>query len=201
MNQDYLHQVLTRAQEIDAHQSLSDADGPELDGLLRTADEIGIKRDSVLQALRERITVIDDPLEPGDLIFARLPDGCYYPSTVVEQKGGAVAVKFMNGSEATVQDTALHRFRGLPNEVIYCDWNGRGLIRCAVKSYDPEKQMVCAYGPRGQSKWFVASELGYKEESTAEMAERTSQSPWLYAAIGLASFIVGVMLTWLSMRS
>jgi hypothetical protein len=130
-----VHEVLRRAQEIESQQGVSLDGNTDVDGLIKAADEVGIKRDTVLQALRERISVVDEPLCKNDFVFARLPDGCYHPGTVVSLNGEVVEVTFTNGGTASVQMPAIHRFRGLPDEPIYCELPRRGWVRCTVQTY------------------------------------------------------------------
>jgi hypothetical protein len=197
MRQDELHEVLTRAQEIDAGKGQTIEGNPEYDGLMQAAEEVGINRDSVLQALRERIGVKQEPFEPGEVVFARVPDGSYYPGTVIEEKDGMVNVDFLSGSKGEVPVTAVKKFQALPTQPIECQWKFLGWRPSIILKYDPKDQMAKVAGPMGRTQWCVLHEL--RMAADADSAEQASpKTNWLVlAAIALGSGLLGSLLMWL----
>ncbi|MBI1756624.1 MAG: hypothetical protein HYR64_05905 [Fimbriimonas ginsengisoli] len=201
MDQQEIHQVLDRAQQIESQQGLSLEGNPEVDALIQAGDEVGIKRESVLQALRERISVVDEPLKLKDIAFARLLDGIYHLGTVTGLEGDVVEVKFKNSAAASVQASAIRRFRGLPNEQVYCEWPYRGWTQCGIERYDPKDKMVDLSGPGGKTKWFALDELRLYDQPPVHAGWVSPAPYWhLYVAVSIGSAIAGVLITWLAMR-
>lgn len=127
--------VLRRAQEIHEQTGLLLQPRPEIEELVRAAEEAGIARDATMQALRERLSLPAETLEEGTRTFAKCPDGAYYASRVVEVSGRKATVRFMSGGESLVDVTDLRPLSLPPglrlqyHSPIYSMWTGGQVVR------------------------------------------------------------------------
>ncbi len=198
MDEAAIKEILNRATEIDASQSLSVEENPEYDNLLRSADEAGIKRESVLQALRERLGYVEQPLKADDFVFARVPSGEGYPANVISVESDGVLVKFTSGATLKVPRSAVTPFLGLPGDQVMVPWTDSWWTLGSVDEYVPEKKMVRVKA-MGKTKYFMLHEL--KQPPVGAKAAPTSAQPVLpRLAIAAGSLLVGAGLTYLFMR-
>jgi len=128
-------EVLRRAQEIEAQSNLLLRPDQEVDAFVKAAEEAGIARDAVMQALRERLGYVPEELAPDTQVFAKSADGAFYVAKVLEVKGRSVRVRFLSGSDHTVDITDVRSFSLSPGQKIqylspsYFMWVTGELIR------------------------------------------------------------------------
>ena len=196
MTQEEIEKVLARAQEIQ-----NSPNGTfDHDELVKSAEEAGISRNAVLQALRERIGFAEDPLSPGDFVFALSVDGDKHVAEFVEQKDNIVTVKFMNGAEAKLLPSAIQPLRMLPGERVDCEWSKKGWVKCSIEEYKPENKWVYVVGPHNDKRYFNLDEIRLigDESKFAPHPENPWPARLPYIVYTLGGAIVGALLTWLA---
>lgn len=100
LDQGELKEILARAHEIATQSSLLLEPRPDLEEVVRAAEEAGISRDATLQALRERMQA---PLAPQDgaPVFAKSGDNAFYAAQVIGSEGRRVTLRFLSGADHT----------------------------------------------------------------------------------------------------
>lgn len=193
MDPEDVRQLLVRAEEIQHQQAVGLEARPEVLQLVEAATEAGLDRDAVLQALRERISVTERKLEPGDLVFAPSTDGNLYVATVKEVTAGSVAVKFLNGGETTLAAADLRPFAILSGQELYCPWPNWGWWKCDVVSYDADNRKVTVSDGWMSQMTFHLSDVRLKSGQPSPLADKPKQ--WVaMLAIALASGGLGALL-------
>lgn len=142
LTDDELRDVLARAEAIQASATRGDAANAEIRAVIAAAEEVGLSRQAVEQALRERFDVAGGVPAVGELAFAESADGKYYVARVLELSENGARVRYLRGSEASV---ALDRLRAcslVPGTRVVADWPMWGAWTCTVLSYDAEKERV-----------------------------------------------------------
>lgn len=114
MSQEEFSQVLRRAQEIDAGQH----DSPDVEAMIRAAEEAGISREATTQAIRERLGFPVAAATLGGLVFARSADGHFYAARVEETKENQARVRFLSGAVATLPMADLREFSLMPGQKV-----------------------------------------------------------------------------------
>jgi hypothetical protein len=144
LSQEDLTDVLQRAQAIEVHKvTAPDAHG-DTEVFLRAAEEVGISREAVLQALREKLGHPLEGIAVGDRVFAKSADGAFYVATVAQTQSSTATVRFLNGSDHLLPLTDLRGFAILPGQKIQAKWPTWGWCTVEVEKYDPEKEIVTA---------------------------------------------------------
>ena len=110
LTEEEVSQTLQRAEEIAAA-------GTSVPGLeqtyanyIKAAEEIGIPREAVILALRERLDIQMDSVEIGARVFAPSADGFCYAATVTGVDGQSATVQFVTGGTATTSISSLKTF-------------------------------------------------------------------------------------------
>jgi hypothetical protein len=131
LDQQDLTEVLQRAQALDTTRVIAPETGQDLESFLRAAEEIGISRETVLQALREKLGHPLEGIAPGDQVFAKSADGAFYVATVSAVQGNAATVRFISGSDHTLPLSDLRGFSILPGQKlhIFCTFSGSFCVR------------------------------------------------------------------------
>ena len=99
MDDQELQTVLRRAQEIDSRQGLLLRTQEDVDSFVSAAEETGISREAVLQALQERMRLPMEEYEPGSFVFAKAADGKFHVATLLRSDSGSARVRFLSGAE------------------------------------------------------------------------------------------------------
>lgn len=101
LEQNEVREILARAQEIQSTRHESQMNQAEIETFLQAAEESGMQREAVLQALRERFIVPGvDSLSAGELVLAKGADNHWYIAKVRSHVGQSTEVEFYNGSVA-----------------------------------------------------------------------------------------------------
>lgn len=198
MTEEQRIQILARAEEIQSQASVRLTDNAAVDQLVLAAEEAGLDREAVLQALRERVALSERPFAPEDLVFAKSADGHFYPAHVKKVDGGTVDVEFVNGSHATVERSSIQHFSALPGQVLNCQWPNWGWWDGRVLSYDRKREMVHVSDGWGSEQWFFINDVRIRPEPGPKGLRAKA---WMnYVAISLASGALGALIMRLIMR-
>ena len=135
LTEEDFREVLARAETIQASHA-SGGLGQEEQAFAAAAEEAGMSREAVEQALRERLQLPTEPPKPGTRVFARSADDCYYIAKVLEKLPTGAKVKFLRGEEHTVLASDLRTCSLLPGTNIYGFWKDWGWCPVTIVSYD-----------------------------------------------------------------
>jgi len=113
-----LADILDRAQRIDDETALLLERDPAALELVSAAEEAGLSRDAVIQALRERLRHIAPRFKPGEYVFAKSYEGYGYAAAVVDEFGDDTHVRFLNGGEGTVATSDLRPLGLMPGQSV-----------------------------------------------------------------------------------
>ena len=94
--------VVQRAHEIHSLEDRLDTSEAQFEQYVKVAEEMGVPRDAMMQALNERFAFLDETLNEGDFVFAKSGDGHYYVARIDKVVESGAHVQFLNGSEAAV---------------------------------------------------------------------------------------------------
>lgn len=193
LSEDELRDVLRRAHEIEsAHHEGHEA-------VIRAAEESGLSRDAVGQAIQERLGLLGSPPSVGEFVFARSEGDKYHPAEILAS-GSDFNIRFLNGKERRVPFESLRPLNLLPGEKVVCPWPNWGPWNCTVISYNPQKRTVKVTDNWGSEKKFDLSEV-YR--NAVEKPQRSSSGSMSARWLGLTAFaggVVGSVITWLLMR-
>ena len=185
-------QILTRAEEIRSQGSIRLDDSTEIEQLLSAAEETGLPRDAVMQALRERIVVDTRPVELGSLVFAKSADGCSYPARVTMNDDSIVHVEFLSGASATLVKDDVRAFTALPGQILNCPWPHFGWWDCRVLSFDVKREMVHVSDGWGSEHWFFIKDVRVKPDPGPVKAKIRQWGNLI--AVSIASGVLGAIL-------
>ncbi|MBX7135354.1 MAG: hypothetical protein K1X67_22010 [Fimbriimonadaceae bacterium] len=194
MNEERFRLILQRAEEIEA----TTGSGQELtrtdEQLIEAAQEAGLSREAVMQALRERFALENVHLQVDSLVYAESSDRYFYPARITSIEGDLVRVTFMNGGEHTVRRNEVKPFTMLPGQMINVPWPNWGWWNSKIISFDREQMKVRVTDSFGTELTVPISETRLKPElPPGEIRERWRT--WLtYAAISLGSGALGALI-------
>ncbi len=194
-----IREVLARAEEIHARGGGS-ASSMDSEAVLRAAEEAGLPREAVEQALRERLDLLEAPPNSGDLVFAKSSDGRYYVAEVVDSTERSIRVRFLKGGEHARAGSDLRPCRFLPGGRITVPWPGWGWWGCTIVSYDATKRKVKVYDGWSAEKTFPISEVRLDPSRRRGAMSRAKAYLWLAGVSLLAGGALGGLATWLLMR-
>lgn len=190
--------ILARAEEIQSQSSVRLTDNAAVEQLVLAAEEAGLEREAVLQALRERIAITEKPLNLDDLVFAKSADGCFYPAYVKKVDEGTVDIEFVSGSFATVEISSIQHFSALPGQVLNCQWPNWGWSNGRILSYDRKREMVHVTDGWGTEQWFFIKDVRMKPD-LGPQGQRLKA--WMgYLAVSLASGALGALIMRIILR-
>lgn len=144
-----MRETLQRASEIARSQSpLAEPTAEEeLESYLSAAEEAGIPRDALLQALRERHLAPIADLTPGKSVFAPSADDTLHVAEILRVDGATAHVRFSSGGEHTVAVADLRPLSLVPGLKVQCLWKyemgmGEGWENAEVVRFDPKSGRV-----------------------------------------------------------
>jgi hypothetical protein len=159
LSNDEVRDVLARAQEIQGSLRYGPGFTSEIESVVAAAEEVGISREAVERALRERLDLPLTPPEPGSLVFAHSTNGRYYAAEVLGVEEGAIQVRFLRGSQHRI---AMDEFRPaslVPGAKVVCDWPWWGAWTCSIISFDSARQRVKVSDGWGYTRSFPLAEV------------------------------------------
>ena len=194
-----LHDVLARAQEIDDAARHGDEWAVEVAAVIGAAEEVGLSRQAVQQALAERLLLPASPPAIGSLTWARSSDGRLYGAEVLGASEEGTLVRFLGGSEHRIALGELRPWTLMPGQRVGCDWPGWGPWSCTVIAYDFEKREVDLSDRWGNRKKFPVSEIWLSPAKADSRAARRRTYATLLAAGAAAGALIGSIVTALLM--
>ena len=103
-----ISQVVERAHEIHSLENRLVPSESQYEQYVKVAEEMGVPREAMMQALNERFAFLEETLNEGDFVFAKSGDGHYYVARINKVVESGARVQFLNGSHASV---GLHDLR------------------------------------------------------------------------------------------
>lgn len=202
LNDQETREILVRAEEIQQQQRQDIEIGQRTEDVVAAAEEAGLSREAVLQALRERQSVRSAPIRVGALVFAPTDDEKLYVAEVLTLEDGHANVRYLSGSDHVVLESDLRPFQMLPGQKVRCDWPGWGWWTCTVVSCDRENRIVRASDGWGTTKIFslkdVYVQIPAKNEGSRNSV-RLRITSYLISAV-IAGAAIGSVITWLIVR-
>lgn len=172
LSQDELSEVLQHALRIEAQHGATTEKSHDLESLLQAAEEVGIKREAVIQALREKLGYPLEGLEPGVRVFAKSTDGAFYVAIVQEVRGSIAKVRFLSGSDYDVPLTDLRRFAVLPRQKLQVKWPGWSWRNSEVVRFDPQGGVLTASDGLGSQQDFALTNVRLPIQRTPHQQAR-----------------------------
>ena len=194
-----LRDVLARAQEIDRAARHGDEWNAELAAIVGAAEEVGLSRQAIEQALAERLNLPATPPVVGSLTWARSADGKYYVAEVLATSEEGIHVRFLRGSEHRLALDELRRCALIPGERVVCNWPGWGRWTCTVVAYDSETRQIELSDGWGSTETLSVSEVWLAPAKTNSRAARRRTYATLLAAGAAAGALIGSIVTALLM--
>jgi hypothetical protein len=195
LSDEELAAVVRRAHEIQALQGRLEQSRGTMEEYVSAAEEMGVPRDAMMQALNERFAFLNREIEPGLLVFARSSDGRYYAAKVLEARGDAVAVRFLNGGEGTVGRHELQEAAFAPGtDYEYQSPSYMMHVRATVVRYDRDAMTVTF------NYWGTEETVPLSKVRTVK--PRVGGVPaWVWTLVSaLSTGAVATFVTWLVMR-
>jgi hypothetical protein len=140
LGEEELQSTLRRAREI-AQQGTAAAPSGDLELYLTAAEEMGIPREALAQALRER-NLLPPNVQVGEQYFAPSADGFWYVARVREVNGADATVEFAGGGERSCALVDLRPLDLVPGRRLQVDWPDWGWTSVEVNRHDPKKGKV-----------------------------------------------------------
>lgn len=198
MDKESLRVLLQRAEEIQSQRDVPLSWPPNDQEILNAAEEAGLDRAAVEQALREQLSLESRTLQPGGLVFAPTPDGYHRVATVLSSADDEVEVRFFGGSDLRVRRGDTRPFSILPGQRIQAPWPRWGWWTCSVVSYDRELKVASLSDGCGNVERFSIADLRADFRRPTPAAERLEALKWKLAFAfggGIVGTAVGFLLS------
>lgn len=200
LTEEETRQVLARAEAIQARSGSGTTPMVSVGAILGAAEEAGLSREAVEQALRERATLVPETPKSGDLAYARSVDGREYVAEVLEADRDWLRVRFLNGGEQSVRSDQVRPASFPPGERVTCPWPGWGWWPCTVLSYDRDRRSVRVTDNWGANKTFALSDIRIDPPRARRAFGRTRLVLTVLAVGAATGGLLGALTTWLLMR-
>lgn len=191
LSSEEMRQTLRRAAEIaqQAPPSEGQATGDELEAYLDAAEEAGLPRKALLQALREKHLAPADAVRPGDFLLAPSADGNFYVATVEALDGPVAQVAFHNGGTHLVARTDLRPLAMVPGRKIQFAYDygagmGESWVEGQVQRFDPINRVA-----RISSTWYGSRDVPLTKIRVKPEKPRAAAS--VQALLWRTSFVAG----------
>jgi hypothetical protein len=192
LTEDDIKAVLARAEDIHLR-----AGPPSGDDIMVAAEEAGLPREAVEQALRERFELFGEPPKVGDLVFAKSSDDRHYVAEVVAESPNGFRIRFAKGSESTVPLASLRPCSFLPGEEIVVNWPWWGWWTVTVEQYDASAKSVLVTDG-WTNEWFAMSDVRLDPPKKPRSVRHALA--WTYVALTASGGAIGALVTWLLVR-
>lgn len=167
--------------------------------MLSAAAEMGIPRQTMLQALQEKFGKPMETPVVGEMVFAKSADNNFYVAEVADSAEGAVRVKFLSGGEDTLREEHLRPCKFVPGMKVTVQWPIWGWYKSDVLAYDDKKKKLTV-SDGWSEKQFHISEVRLDAEKQKGSNPRTKLY-WTLLTVGIAlGGPLGAFITWLVMR-
>ncbi|MBX3095539.1 MAG: hypothetical protein KF812_01635 [Fimbriimonadaceae bacterium] len=197
LNDEALSGVIERAHEL----QMQDQELASYEAFVQAAEEAGVPRESVLQALRERLATAPQ-FKVDDLVFAPGADGWLYIAKITGLEEGVAQLKFANGADASFTTNKLMSMSLLPNQKVQVNlpgWGGWYGSTVVSINHFAHSLTVNASGIQQT----VTMDAVRIRPEVADGKERkftkTEFIEWVVTA-AVSSAVVGALVTWLIMR-
>lgn len=200
LTDDELRDVLSRAEEIQRASRRGREWNAEVAAVIGAAQEIGLSREAVEQAISERLNLPAAPPQVGSLVWATSADGKSYAAEVVSASEDGARVRFLRGSEHRVSLDQLRPCAFIPGERVTCYWPWWGPWTCTVVAYDQAKQRVKLYDGWSETKSFPVSEVWLAKPKNSPGNARTRVSATLIGIGAAAGAAIASIATALLLR-
>ncbi|MBS1706129.1 MAG: hypothetical protein JST40_09665 [Armatimonadetes bacterium] len=198
MQPEELREVLIRAEQIQSQQVVNVDQEVETETIVQAAEEAGLSRDAVLQALQERLALTQASTQPGAIVMAESADGHFYAARVISSDTVAAKVKFLSGGEQSLPLNKIKPFSPVPGTQFSCPWQNWGWWNCKVVSYDSDNMRLLVTDGWGNQQGFHISEVRQNKERSPQ-----SNQSLYYLYLGLTGFggmVLGFVIRWLMFR-
>jgi hypothetical protein len=114
-------QTLTRAVQIaDSKTEMPITGKPGgYEAYVSAAEEVGIPREAMVQALRERQLLPVESLTPGDVVFARSVDNSFYAAVIEKvDSDAAIRIRFVGGGDHVVPACDIRPLAMTPGKIV-----------------------------------------------------------------------------------
>lgn len=193
-----LRDVLQRAQEISSETGLMLKQNPEWSDLLQAAEEAGIPREAILEALRERIAPDTQEYEVNELVLATDGNGWYHTARIDSVRSATARVRFLGGGDADLPLQDIRRFTLVPGAKVNIFYGGVWTTANVV-SYNRDAMSVTMNIWGGQHTATLDVIRIRDERKVMPLADRIKI--WLYCGAGvLAGGSLGALITAMLMR-
>ena len=202
-SQEQLRDVLERAEEIQQRSKTSVELSSDVRHVLEAAEEAGLAREAVMQALQERLGILGSPPAKGDLVFARSSNGRFYAAEILETRDDGIRVSFLGGGQHTLGMDDLRPATLLPGERVVCPWPDWGFWTCTIITYDAQRQKVRVSDNWGSEHTFDLSEvfLTPRQDQQSGFGKLMAKVSWLaLTGAALAGGAIGSAITWFLTR-
>jgi hypothetical protein len=142
LSEEQVRETVQRAREIAEQSPAPAASMTDLEAYVRAAEELGIPREAMLLALRERVQVPTEAFREGETVFAPSVDGHWYPAQIVTTGDHSVTVRFVSGGEHTCAPGDLRSLSLVPGRKVEIDAKGWGWWGARVQKYVEETGKV-----------------------------------------------------------
>lgn len=197
LSDEELADVVRRAHEIQSLQGRLDGTRGSIEEYVRAAEETGVPREAMLQALNERFAFLTREIENGQLVFAKSGDGRQYPAKVIAVTGDAVSVRFLNGGEGIVGRHELADANFAPGtDYEYLSPSYMVHMKAPVARYDRDAMTVTF------NNWGTEETVPLAKVRTLRPKKAAGTiSPWiLTVAVSAGTGILGAIAMWIAMR-
>jgi len=182
------HELQMRNQELAAYEAF-----------VQAAEEAGIPRESVMQALRERLATAPK-YHPGQFVMAPGADGFLYVAKVGAIEDSVARIKFANGSETAFPTDELRPFALLPNQKVQVNLPGWGGWYGATVSHFNEQTLSLTVNASGMTQTVTLEALRMRPQKDGEtLFDLNTVVSWAVGALAIGGAL-GSLITWLVMR-
>lgn len=182
MRSDEMQEVLARAHEIESQSGALLHSETDVESFVAAAEETGLSRDAVLQALRERLRLPAEAYEPGKQVFAASADGHHYVANLLSISDRTAKVEFLNGGTHTLPVHELRAFSTIPGQKVqyFSPSSGMWFTGTIVKYNEAKKTIkVSAWGSEES---VSLAKVRLAREGTAS-GKISKIAVWAYAAL------------------
>jgi len=199
LSEEQIRQVLSRAEEIHLREAMAECADGEVASILRAAEELGLPREAVRQAVHEQLGIPLVPPKAGEIAYAKSADGHFYVVDVLSCDERTAKVRFIKGGEHTVPITDLRPCSFLPGQKLVAKWPFWGWWPGDVVSYNAGKKRV-KVTDGWTEKTFSLGDIRMQPPK-APRQNVHSRAYWFLFSLGaLAGGGIGTLITWLLMR-
>ena len=160
LNENEIREILKRAEQIHIGAAREDEEA-DSKALIKAAEEAGLPREAIEQALRERLEAQTITSTPGDFIFAPSADGKYYTAEFIESNAHTTRARFLTGGEISFPTEQAHPAQFLPGSKIQANWPNFGWWTCTVIAFDKPNRLLRLSDGWGNEKSFPLAEVRF----------------------------------------